>query len=378
MHKLLEKQIQKYLTDEKSMPPECRDFLKAVDQAYHDFDSNHNILERAQDVIVRELEIQSRQNELLLHSAGDGIIGVDMKGIIIFFNPAARRMLGYTQKELLGKSFHSMILHSYPEGTPYNKETSPLRKALSNSACYRQSDEVFWKKGQNYFPVDYTCTPILDEQKVKGAVIIFKNISDQIRAQQALQRYTQELKESQKNLEDFTTIASHDLREPLRKIINYGDLLEQQMQPHLNEKAKDYLKRMTQASQHLDQLIAHLLEFSKAGVQSLKFEEIDLNSIIVEVNYYLEILIAKTQAKIKVIPENNGFKPIIEADWNQMYQLFQNLISNSIKFQRPGIPPKVNINLIALDHAYMGKTNMRGQEWGYRFAKKSSPVTEEK
>ncbi|MDH5763603.1 MAG: ATP-binding protein [Nitrospinota bacterium] len=364
MHKLLEKQIQKYIKDEKSLSHECRSLLKAVNQAYHDFDTNHKILDQAQDVIVHELELQSRQNELLLQSAGDGIIGVDLKGNIIFFNPAARRMLGYTQKELLGRSFHSTILHSYPDGTPYNKKTSPLRKALTNSACYRQSDEVFWRKGLSFFPVDYTCTPILDQQKVKGAMIIFKNISDQIRAQQALQRYTQELKESQKNLEDFTTIASHDLREPLRKIINYGDILEKQMQPHLNEKGKDYLRRMTQASQHLDQLIAHLLEFSKAGIKSLKIEEVNLNSIIVEVNYYLEVLIAKTQAEIKILPESNGFRPIIEADWNQMYQLFQNLISNSIKFQKPGIPPEVNIKLNALDQNFI---NIHIQDNGIGF-----------
>ena len=356
MHKLLENQIKKYLEDDKSLPPKYQEFLKAVNQAYHDFDSNHNIHERAQDIIVRELEVQSRQNELLLQSAGDGIIGVDLKGSITFFNPAARRMLGYTEQELLGGSFHNMIHHSHPDGSPYQEKTGPLCKALTDSACYRchrEPNEVFWRKDRDYFPVDYTCTPILDQGEVKGVVIIFKNISDQIRTQQALERYTQELKENQKNLEDFTTIASHDLREPLRKIIHFGDFLKKQLQSHLKEKEADYLNRMVQASQRMDQLIEHLLEFSRVGIQSLKFQEINLTSIIQEVNYYLELLIEKTQAKIKITAGSNGFNPSIEADWNQMYQVFQNLISNSLKYHRSKIPPEINVLISPLDHNYI-------------------------
>ena len=353
MHKLLENQIKKYLEDDKSLPPKYQEFLKAVNQAYHDFDSNHNIHERAQDIIVRELEVQSRQNELLLQSAGDGIIGVDLKGSITFFNHAARRMLGYTEQELLGGSFHNMIHHSHPDGSLYQEKTGPLCKALTDRACYRQSAEVFWKKGGVSFPVTYSCTPVLDLNEVKGAVIIFKNISDLIRTQQALERYTQELKENQKNLEDFTTIASHDLREPLRKIIHFGDFLKKQLQSHLKEKEADYLNRMVQASQRMDQLIEHLLEFSRVGIQSLKFQEINLTSIIQEVNYYLELLIEKTQAKIKITAGSNGFNPSIEADWNQMYQVFQNLISNSLKYHRSKIPPEINVLISPLDHNYI-------------------------
>jgi PAS domain S-box-containing protein len=364
VHKLLANQIKKHLDDETPLPPEYQEFLKTVDQAYHDFDSNHDIYERAQDIIVRELELQSRQNELLLQSAGDGIIGVDLKGNIIFFNPAARRMLGYTQQELLGESFHSTIHHSYPDGSRYPKKTSPLHKALTDSACYRQSNEVFWRKGRTCFPVDYTCTPILDQEEVKGAMIVFKNISDQIRTQQALERYTQELKESQKNLEDFTVIASHDLREPLRKIINYGEFLTKELQPLLKEKEADFLNRMTNASQHLDQLIEHILEFSQVGIQSLTFQKINLTSIIQEVTYYLEVLIAKTQAKIKVAAGNNEHRPVIEADWSQMYQLFQNLISNSLKYHKSGTPPEINISINTLDNNHL---NIHIQDNGIGF-----------
>ena len=353
MHRLLENQIKNHLNSDKPLSPELQEFLKSIDQAYHDFDSNHDIHERAQDIIVRELELQCRQNELLLKSAGDGIIGVDLKGIITFFNPAARRMLGYTQQELLGESFHRTIHHSYADGTLYREQTSPLRKALTDSASYRQSNEVFWRKGQSCFPVDYTCTPILDHEEVKGAVIVFKNISDQIRTQQELERYTQELKESQKNLEDFTIIASHDIREPLRKIISFGDFLIKQLQPQLMEKESDCLNRMIGATQYLDQLIEHILEFSKIGIESLTFQEINLKSIIQEVNYYLEHLINETHAKIKVSSGNNGFKPIIEADWHQMHQLFQNLISNSLKYHKLEAPPEINISMSQLDHNYI-------------------------
>lgn len=353
MHKLLENQIKKYLGIGKSLSPEFQEFLKSVDQAYHDFDSNHEIYERAQDIITRELELQSRQNELLLESAGDGIIGVDLKETITFFNPAAQKMLGYTQQELLGGSFHNMIHHSHPNGSPYQEKASPLRKALTSSTSCRQSNEVFWRKEGTCFPVDYTCTPILDKKEVTGAVIVFKNISDQIRTQEALERYTQELQESKTNLEDFALIASHDLREPLRKIISYGDILTKQLRPHLIEKENDHLQKMIMASHHMDQLIEHLLEFSMIGINSLKMEKVDLKSTIQQVNYYLEILISKTQAKIKIDSGSNGFNPVIEADWNQIYQLFQNLISNSIKYHKPETPPEINISISRLNHNYV-------------------------
>jgi len=364
MHKLLDYQIKKCLKDAEPFSEEYREFLEVIDRAYHDFDADHDILERAQDIILQELELQSWQNKSLLQSAGDGIIGVDLRGNITFFNPAAVKMLGYAQQELLGGSFHAIVNHSHPDGNPYQEKATPLHKALTDSACYRQSNEVFWKKDRTSFPVDYTCTPVLDKKEVKGVVIVFKNISDRIRTQQVLERYNRELEDSKKNMEDFVAIASHDLKEPLRKIKSFGDLLSKKIAPKLIEKEKEYLLKMIKASIRMDQLITHLLEYSKVGIKSLKFEELDLECIIQEVNDYLEHLIVKTQAKVKITIASNGFNPIIEADWNQMYQLFQNLISNSLKYHRPKVSLEVNILICPLNHDYI---NVQIQDNGIGF-----------
>lgn len=353
MHRLLDYQIKKHLGIIQSLPEGCQDFLKAVDLAYRDFDENYSLMEKAQDIIMQELKAQSRQNELLLQSAGDGIIRVNLAGEIVYINPAGLRLLGYAKHELLNRSFHAILLHSHSNGNPYWEEASPLKRALTNSACYRQSNEVFWKKGRTPIPVDYTCTPILDQGEVKGAVIIFKNISDQIHARRALERYTQELEEGQKNLEDFVCIASHDLKEPLRKISSFGELLTKRMGSKMEPNEKEYLSRMINASDRMEQLISHLLEFSEIGIKSLKPEEVNLKSLINEVNLYLETVIEKTQARIKVISNLKRFKPIIQADRNQMYQLFQNLISNSLKYHRPGVPPEINILIYPQDQNFL-------------------------
>ena len=349
MHKLLQNQIKKFLGEEEPLSDKFKDFLKAVDQAYYDSEEDYARLDQAQNLIAKELEIQYRQKELLLQSAGEGIIGVDLKGNIIFFNPAACRMLGYAPQELLGHSFINMALHSRPDGSPYLEQTCPMRKALNDSACYRQSNEVFWKKNGESFPVDYSCTPVLDRNEVKGAMIVFKNISEQILTQQALERYTRELEERKRDLEEFNAIASHDLKEPLRKISQFGEMLSEKIKDRLEAKEKEYFSKMINAAVRMEQLITHLLEFSKVGIKSLKFEDIDLIYLIEEVTHLLEMRIHQAGGKVRISSAHSRYRPVVHADRNQMHQLFQNLISNSIKYHRPEVPPEVIIMISTED-----------------------------
>lgn len=353
MHELLVYQIRKYLKDAQSLPPGSQEFLKAIDQAYKDHDEDYKRVEKAYDKILYELEAQSRDKQLLLQSAGSGIIGVNSSGRITFFNPAALRMLGYLPQELLDLSFHKTVLHSHPDKSRYREKNSPLKKAMDNSASYRQSNDVFWKKNNTSFPVDYTCTPVLDQENVRGAVIIFKNISKQINTKRALEKYARELEESKKNLEDFTSIASHDLKEPLRKIKSFGELLLKKIEPLLGAKESQYLSKMINASQRMEQLINHLLEFSRAGIKSLKREEIELKPLIQEEISLLEVLIHKTGGRVNLSLDHEDFNPVLHADRNQMQQLLQNLISNALKYHRPGVPPEIDIRISPMGQDFL-------------------------
>ena len=137
---------------------------------------------------------------LILDAAGDGIYGLDTDGFVTFVNPAARAMTGWSLEDLQGRTQHSMVHHSHPDGSPYDREGCPIYKALKDGEVHRRADEVFWRKDGTSFPVAYTSTPILVDGKVRGAVIVFRDITHKIREQQ-FERSKEEI---------FTSIISGD------------------------------------------------------------------------------------------------------------------------------------------------------------------------
>jgi signal transduction histidine kinase len=148
----------------------------------------------------------------------------------------------------------------------------------------------------------------------------------------------EELKRSNEDLQAFASIASHDLQEPLRKVIMFGDRLNAQFSREMNEKALGYLERMSDASARMQTLINELLLFSRVGSKAKPFSATNLEKIVREVLSDLESRLNRSKAKVVV----EGL-PTVEADGVQMRQLFQNLISNALKFHKKNIPPEVII-----------------------------------
>lgn len=148
----------------------------------------------------------------------------------------------------------------------------------------------------------------------------------------------EELKRSNQDLQDFASIASHDLQEPLRKVIMFGDRLNAQFSEQMNEKALGYLGRMSDAASRMQTLINELLQFSRVGSKAKPFKATNLEKIIQEVLSDLEGRLNRSQAKI-IIED----LPTIEADEVQMRQLFQNLIGNALKFHKKNVSPVVSV-----------------------------------
>jgi PAS domain S-box-containing protein len=127
-----------------------------------------------------------RQHALILTQAGEGIYGLDMDGNTTFVNTAASTLLGYDAEELLGRSMHELLHHTNPDGTPYPREACPIYAAIHDGRVHRATDELFWKKNGDSFPVEYVSTPIREDRRVVGAVVVFRDISDRKRAEAAL------------------------------------------------------------------------------------------------------------------------------------------------------------------------------------------------
>ncbi len=159
------------------------------------------------------------------------------------------------------------------------------------------------------------------------------------RAEQALQQKTEELARSNKELEQFAYVASHDLQEPLHLIIAFGDRLKSTLAADLDDRSLDYLKRMQRSARRMRQLIDDLLQFARVNIRTESFQEVDLGEVAQEVLADLEMRLAESEGRIEV-----GALPKVFADRFQMRQMFQNLISNSLKFHRKASNPRVKIS----------------------------------
>ena len=127
-----------------------------------------------------------RKNELILNSAGEGILGVNLEGIHTFVNPAAAAMLGYKVEELIDRHSHSTWHHTKPDGSPYPNEECPIYAALKDGVVHHKKDEVFWRKDGVSFPVEFASTPILEQGEVIGAVVTFEDITERRQAEEMM------------------------------------------------------------------------------------------------------------------------------------------------------------------------------------------------
>ncbi len=153
-----------------------------------------------------------------------------------------------------------------------------------------------------------------------------------------LKTYMAKLEESNQALEDFASIASHDMQEPLRKVVSFGNILRQTYKEALGEKGIDYLNRMIGAANRMESLLKGLLEYSRVTTKADPFVDVELTKIIGEVLCDLEVRIERTGGKVLV-----GELPVIKGDQTQMRQLFQNLIGNALKFHKDGEKPVIKM-----------------------------------
>jgi signal transduction histidine kinase len=177
------------------------------------------------------------------------------------------------------------------------------------------------------------------EQTVQKRTRILENQALELKNEiEERTKIEEDLQRSNQDLQDFASIASHDLQEPLRKVIMFGSRLNIQFSEQMDKKALGYLERMSDAASRMQTLINELLQFSRVGSKAKPFKATNLEKTIHEVLSDLESRLNRSQAKI-IIED----LPTVEADEFQIRQLFQNLIGNALKFHKKNVPPVVSI-----------------------------------
>jgi PAS domain S-box-containing protein len=298
---------------------------KNLAQQRQELESSKTVLELHVQTRSRELQKLQRRYELILNSAGEGICGLDLENRTTFANPAVAKITGWPVEELIGKQ-ESELFHGAGA-----KDQAPAK-------IQEAGEQVFCRKDGSSFPVEIIKTPIDENGRMVGSVLVFKDISERKQVEDRLAAKAAELARSNSELEQFAFVASHDLQEPLRKIQSFGDRLRSKCEAAIAPEAHQYLDRMQNAAARMRTLIDDLLAFSRVIRSSEPFVPVDLGMIVKEVLSDLEVRIERTHAKIEL-----GTLHTVEADPMQMRQLLLNLIGNALKFQPPNAQPSVKI-----------------------------------
>jgi two-component system cell cycle sensor histidine kinase/response regulator CckA len=312
-----------------------------------------------------DLEVR-QQHELLrvtLTSIGDAVIATDAEGRITFTNPVAESLTGWKAEEACGKPIPSVF-------RVINERTGeilddPIARVLREGRVVALANQTTLStRDGRTVPIEDSAAPILDVRGgMIGAVLVFHDVTEKRRAAEELRRSRDELalrvrertaeleetnaqlresyrqlEELNKELQDFAFVASHDLREPLRKIRTFGDMLVAKSGASMDEGSKDYLMRMKKAVARMQNLLDSLLGYSRVSTKMESLRETDLGRSIKAALSNLEIMIKEKNASIEI-----GELPTVMADRVQMVQLFQNVIENAVKFNRKDEPPHVKI-----------------------------------
>ncbi|HLJ95597.1 MAG TPA: ATP-binding protein [Gemmataceae bacterium] len=274
------------------------------------------------------LQRSEERFRLLVDGVKDfAIFMLDPDGRIASWNAGAERIKGFRAEEIIGQHFSRFY-------TPEDLRDGEADRALRLALSYGRYESEGWRVRKNgtRFWANTVLTALRDEAgELKGFAKVTQDITERKQAHDRLQR-------SNAELEQFASVASHDLQEPLRKIQTLGDRLQAKCGPELSEQGRDYLERMQHAASRMRTLITDLLTFSRLTTKAQPFVRVDLAQVAADVLADLDERIHRTGGRVEV-----GDLPTVNADPIQMHRLLQNLIGNSLKFHRTEEPPVVKV-----------------------------------
>jgi PAS domain S-box-containing protein len=247
------------------------------------------------------------------------------EGSVTFVNQAYCRYFGRTQEDLIGSSFCPMILEEDLEKVKAQLTTFSKEKPIVTIThrIINAHGEIRTQQWSNRAIFDH-------QNRFVEIQAVGRDITELKQAEEVLKAYSAQLEVSNRELQDFAYVASHDLQEPLRKIQTFSDRLKAKYGDVLDVQGRDYLERMHNAAKRMQTLINDLLAISRVATQAQSFVQVNLATVATEVLSDLETRIESSRGTVDI-----GELPTLEADATQMRQLLQNLIDNALKFSRP-------------------------------------------
>jgi PAS domain S-box-containing protein len=265
---------------------------------------------------------------------------IDRDGIVLRVNQAECLLLGFAPGEMLGRRIWEFMA---PEERDKSREV--VRRMVSSGQAEAPFERQYARRDGAALVLEVHPKLIRDAAgRVAGIRSFTFDITQRKRAERALQQRAQDLARSNTELEQFASVASHDLQEPLRKILAFGDRLKRKCGETLGAEGRDYLERMQNAASRMQILIHDLLSLSRVASNRQPFTVVDLAEVVRTVVSDFEARIEQLGAQVEI-----GALPVITADRVQIAQLLQNLVGNGLKFHKPEERPVVKIHGELLD-----------------------------
>ena len=280
---------------------------------------------------ITELEPAERERLKLadiVEQSNDAIFSLDLEGNFKSWNKGAEKIYGYRQEEVLGTSVFIIAR----EGQ--NAQTEEISRLIMAGTPPKMFETTHTRKDGVKIPVALTISCIRDENGTMVEIsIISRDITEKIKSEEALKKFSKELERSNNELRQFAFAAAHDLQEPLRAMSNYSDLLAGRYAERLDDRAVKYINRIAESSERMQALIQDLLNYSRVDTHGKPFTVVDLEEVFLSAAKNLRMAIEESGAIVVA-----SKLPRIQADRSQMILLFQNLISNAIKYRGKKTP----------------------------------------
>jgi PAS domain S-box-containing protein len=276
----------------------------------------------------------------LLEAAPDAMVVVNQDGEIVLLNVQAEKQFGYRRDELVGQKVKNII----PEGFAERLIADALRTAEDALAQQIGTgiELTGRRKNGSEFPIEIMLSPPDSTEGILVTAAI-RNITKRKKAEAQLLQKVEEINRSNEELEQFAYIASHDLQEPLRTVASYTQLLAKRYKGKLGADADDFIGFAVDGASRMQRLIRDLLAYSRVGTKGEDLLDISSEEALQQALLNLRGAIEESSALVTHDP-----LPAVLADEMQLIQLFQNLVGNAIKYQRPGVP-RVHISSVKND-----------------------------
>jgi PAS domain S-box-containing protein len=330
MHRLLKRQINRFLGQTGNMPEGFSAFLDAVDAAYRNYDTDYQQLERTLEISAKESfkELSDLRTAI---SQAIMVLIADANGKIIFTNHKFLDVSGYAEEELTGMEI-STLFSDFHQDSFY----SEIRLALQDGKVWKGEMKDRSKSGKYYW-TDTTIVPLLNDMKKPYRYIFFKiDISKIKDAETEVRQYAHHLEKINKELDQFAYVVSHDLKAPLRAINNLSEWIEEDITETAEKDTMENIRLLRGRVIRMEALIEGILQYSRAGRIKKNYSNVNLGSLIHDI-----IDSYTTDNRIRFIYPDN--LPIIYSERVILEQIFGNLISNAIKYNNAP-NPTVNIN----------------------------------